>query len=164
MAEPVTVEISFFELVADYDRPRFHLGVDRTLVIQAIFDALKPWDPHIDDVTVLDSGKTSEQGISIKLPRKRVSLLFGYASCRLTRDHQTWALVDETITILDAALSALMRLTSVTIAMQKTTIGLHLQPRGCILHRDLTSVCRQSTDVIGSRARIDDGNGGEVEQ
>ncbi len=128
MPELVTVPISFFELAAIYERPQLQLWMDRADVVQAIFDALKPWDPAIDDVEIL-SGKPSEQGISLKLPRERVSFFIGPASCKFTRDDASWQAAAETIEILNTAVSALTRSSGVKVALQKTAIALHIQPR-----------------------------------
>ena len=103
--------------------------MDRANVVQGIFDALKPWDPAIDDVDILSAGKPSEQGISLKLPLKRVSFIFGPASCKFTWDNASWQAVDEAIEILDTAISALTRSSGVKVALQKTAIALHIQPR-----------------------------------
>lgn len=90
MAELVTIPISIFEFAVDYERPEFKLWMDRASVVQGIFDALKPWEPRIDDVDAITTGKASEQGFAIKLPLKRVSFFFGPASCRFTRENVDW--------------------------------------------------------------------------
>jgi hypothetical protein len=60
-------------------------------------------------VDVITTGKISEQGMVIKLPLKRVSFFIGPASCRFTREAVEWQTAGETIAILDAAVSALIR-------------------------------------------------------
>lgn len=129
MPELIVIPISFFEFSVDYERPEFQLLADRANIVQGIFDALKPWDPRIDDVEVLSVGKLSEQGINVKLPLKRVSFFFGPASCKFKRENADWKSADETFAILDTALSALIRLSGVKIAMQRTAIAMHIQPR-----------------------------------
>jgi hypothetical protein len=129
MAEPVKIPISFFEVAADYERPDLKLWADRAVIVQGIFDALRPWDIGIDDVEPHNTGKPSEQGVTFKLPLKRVAFFFGAASCRFTRDDADWNSAEETATILDTALAALMRLGGVQIAMKKTAISMHIQPR-----------------------------------
>ena len=129
MPELVTIPISYFELVVEYERPEWKLWADRGSVIEAIFDSLKPWNPNIDDVEFLNSGKTSEQGVNLKLPLKRVSLFFSPVSYRFTQQNPDWQSSDETIAILDHALSSLIRLSGIKIATQKAEIGMHIQPR-----------------------------------
>lgn len=90
MAEIVTIPVSFFELVADYERPEIHLLIDRGAVVQGIFDALKRWNPSIDDIEFHTTGKHSEQGVTFKLPAKRISFFFGGAACRFVRDAVDW--------------------------------------------------------------------------
>ena len=129
MAELVTIPISIFEFTVDYKRPEFKLWTDRVSIVQSIFDALKPWEPRIDDVEGVTTGKTSEQGFTIKLPLKRVSFFFGTASFKFTRENVDWQLVEETIAIFDAAASALIRSSGVAMGPKKTAVSLHLQPK-----------------------------------
>jgi len=129
MAELVTIPISIFELAADYERPEFKIWMDRASVVQGIFDALKPWEPRVDDVDAVTAGKTSERGFTIKLPLKGVSFFFGPASCKFTRENVDWQTAEETIGILDAAVSALIRRSSIAMGPKSTAISLHLQPK-----------------------------------
>jgi hypothetical protein len=129
MPEPVTIPISIFQFEVDYERPEFKLWMDRASVVQAIFDALKPWEPRIDDIDAVTTGKASEQGFTIKLPLKRVSFFFGPASCKFTRENVDWQSAEETIAILDAAVSALIRSSGVALGPKNTAISLHLQPK-----------------------------------
>ena len=73
MAEFVTIPISIFELGVNFERPDFRLWLDRASVVQGVFDALKPWEPNVDDIESITAGKASEQGFTLKLPLKRVS-------------------------------------------------------------------------------------------
>jgi hypothetical protein len=129
MAELVTIPISFIEIVIEYDGPKLALCTDRGTLWQAIFDALKPWGAGIDDVEIRASGKLSEQGITIKIPGKRVAFFFGPASAKFTRDDIAWDLAEETFLILDAALSTLVRFGGVGIASKNIALSLHVQPR-----------------------------------
>ena len=128
MAEPVKIPISTFEFVLDYERPQIKLLLDRISVVQAVFDALKPWDPRIDDLDVVTTGKASEQGVTIKLPRKRASFFFGAASCKFASEGVDWQSVDETIAVLDAAVGALVRSAGVAGGRTTAVVYLHLQP------------------------------------
>jgi hypothetical protein len=129
MIELVTIPISVFEITIDYERPEFRLWIDRAAVVQAIFEALKPWELRIDDVVAITTGKPSEQGFTIKLPLKRVSFFFGAASCTFTRENLDWPTAEETIAILDAALSALVRTSGVALGPKRIAVSLHLQPK-----------------------------------
>jgi len=129
MAESVTIPISLFEFSVDYKRPEFRLWMDRASVLQGVFEALSPWDPRVDDVDAVTTGKASEQGVVIKLPLKRVSFFFGPASCRFTRENVDWQAVDETISILDSAISALTSLGGVVLGRKISVVSLHVQPK-----------------------------------
>ena len=113
----------------DFERPEFKLWMERASVVQGIFDALKPWNPRLDDVDAVTTGKASEQGLTIKLPLKRVLFFFGPASCKFTRESVDWESAEESISILDTAVSALIRFGGVAIGTKSTAISLHLQPR-----------------------------------
>ncbi len=129
MSELISIPMSYFEVIADYEDPNVTLWLDRAAVVQNIFDALKPWSINVDNVEIVTSGLPSEQGIKFKLPEKRASFFFGPASCRFTKDNPVWASAEETITILDTALSTLIRLSGITIKSQRTLIALHFQPK-----------------------------------
>jgi hypothetical protein len=129
MAELVTIPISFFEIEIDYERPDVKFLSDRASIVQGIFDALKPWNPSVDDIEPRTTGKFSEQGVNFKLPLKRVAFFFGPASCRFARDDANWDLAEETIAIIETSLAALIQLSGVTMGTKKTAIGVHIQPR-----------------------------------
>ena len=129
MAELATIPISFFEVTNEYEWPNLLPWVDRAPILQSIFDGLRAWSPHVDDVEILSAGKISDQGFIIRLPLKRVALFFGPAYCRFSRDAVDWGLADETIAIFDAALTAFVKLSDVVIARRRTSIGLHIQPK-----------------------------------
>jgi hypothetical protein len=129
MPEIVAIPISYFEVVIEYAEPNIQLSLDRAVVVQAIFSALKPWNINVDDVEVIQTGKPSEQGVKFKVPEKKCSFFFGPASCKFTKDDADWSSADETIHILDTALSALVRQGGITVAAQKTLVALHLQPK-----------------------------------
>ncbi|MBZ5727923.1 MAG: hypothetical protein LAP87_23380 [Acidobacteriia bacterium] len=77
----------------------------------------------------ITTGKASEQGFTIKLPLKRVTFFFGPASCKFTRESVDWQTSEETIAILDAGISALVRSSDVVMGRKNTAISLHLQPK-----------------------------------
>jgi hypothetical protein len=129
MPEIVTTPLSYFEVVFEYAEPNIQLAMNRAAVVQAIYTALKPWHISIDDMEVIQTGKPSEQGVKFKIPEKKSSFFFGPASCKFTRDDTNWTLAEETIQILDAALSALKSSAGITLASQKTLVALHLQPK-----------------------------------
>jgi hypothetical protein len=129
MPEKVTIPISYFQYDADYVRPLVSIWMDRANLVQAIFDTLQPWKLEINNVDPITTGKASEQGIKIKLPEKRVTLFFGPASCRFTRENADWASAEEVIQILRSFLTTLTKVSGAALANQKTSISLHLQPR-----------------------------------
>jgi hypothetical protein len=58
MAELVTIPITVFEINIDYKQPDLKISADRATVVQGIFEALKPWNPNVDDIEPRTTGKT----------------------------------------------------------------------------------------------------------
>jgi len=129
MAQPITIPLSFVELVVNYERPNIKAFEDRAGILQTVFEALSPWSPKLDDVEPLSSGKLSEQGLMFKLPLKQSSMFFGPVFCRFTRDNVDWGEAEETIKIFDASLSAFLKLTGLTAGVKTAAVGVHLQPK-----------------------------------
>jgi hypothetical protein len=129
MPELITIPISFFEYVADFERPAFALWLDRAKVVEAMFDALGPWKPTIDNVEVITTGKNSEQGVNFKLPEKRVAFFFGPMSCKFTKEAADWSSAEEIISILDAARSTLIESSGAVVLVQRTALVMHFQPK-----------------------------------
>ena len=77
----------------------------------------------------VNSGKTSEQGVNLKLPLKRASLFFGTGLSRFTWHNADWQSSNETLEIIDCAIASLIRLSGIKISKQKAEIGMHIQPR-----------------------------------
>jgi hypothetical protein len=104
MAQPVSIPLSFVELVVRYEHPNVLAFNDRAAVLQTIFDALHPWSPKLDDVepTVF---------------------------CRVRRDNIDWSESEETIVIFEAALTALIKLTGLSQGPKTAAVGVHLQPK-----------------------------------
>jgi hypothetical protein len=129
MAELVTIPIAVFEIVTDYERPELALWVDRKVPVHAIFDALKPWSPNVDDMEARTTGKISEHGVNFKLPNQRVAFFFGPTYCTFIQEAASWQNAAETLKILTALHAALTANTSIVLAARKTSIALHIQPR-----------------------------------
>lgn len=129
MPEKVAIPISFFEYTAEFSRPVLAALMDRAHIVQAVFDALMPWKADIDNLEPITTGKPSEQGVSFKLPEKRVKFFFGAGSCKFTKDDANWAVAEETITILRSALEAFKKTSGAEISLQNTAVMLHLQPQ-----------------------------------
>jgi hypothetical protein len=129
MPELVTVPVSFVEILIDFERPDVRIWLDRATIVQDVFDALLPWNAEVDDIEAVTTGKTSEQGVTFKIPLKRISFFVGSAYCRFTRDALDWRLAAETLVILNALLGVLLKSTRLVLAARKTRIALHIQPR-----------------------------------
>lgn len=129
MSEIVTIPISFFEAIFEFERANVEVWAARAPIAQAVFDALQPWAANIDDIESVTTGKISEQGLTARLPLKQVALFFGPSYCRFSRDAIDWSLANETIEIFHAAAMAYRRISGSTVRKIKTAVGLHLQPK-----------------------------------
>jgi hypothetical protein len=129
MSEIVSTPISFFDLEIEYEKPDFKVAAERAPVVQMIWDALRPWNITIDDLEIVTTGKVSEQGIRFRLPQKSSMFFLGAASCRFVRDNMGWNIAEETITIIDAAVTALLSSSSIKFSKYKTTVVIHAQPK-----------------------------------
>jgi hypothetical protein len=129
MPELVTIPDSLVEILIDFERPDVRIGSDRAPIVQDVFDALRPWNADVDDIEAVTTGKTSEQGVTFKIPLKHISFFVGPAYCRFTRDVLDWQLAEETLVILNALLAALLKSTGLVLAARKTKVAFHIQPR-----------------------------------
>ncbi|MEO6801773.1 MAG: hypothetical protein ABI197_00865 [Granulicella sp.] len=129
MSERVSIPIAIFEVTSEYARPDLRLLMDRVRVVEALFEAFKPWDIKVDDIEVVSEGKPSEQGIKFKLSTKRISFFVGAGSCKFTHDNANWESAEETIKILSLGLDTLIEVNKIKVAAYKTAIAMHLQPK-----------------------------------
>ncbi len=129
MSQLVTIPISTFEIAIEYEIPSVRLWVDRTQVIEAMFEAFRPWALNFDDIDVIDQGKNSDKGLRFRLPLKRASFFLGAAYCRFSQDDANWSMMPDAVAILQAGVSMLLEVAKVRKSNQRTTLALHLQPK-----------------------------------
>lgn len=129
MSELISIPISFFEATFIYKEPNVGLWLDRANVVQALFEALKSWQIDVDNIEVITTGKPSEQGIKFKLPQKQIAFFFGPTLCKFSKDNADWASAEETIVVMDRAVSALTKSGNVEVANIEAVIALHMQPK-----------------------------------
>ena len=103
--------------------------MDRAAIVEAVYEALRPWNINVDNIEVITTGKPSEQGVKFKVPEKQASFFFGASTCKFTRDGTNWQTAEETIKILDAALSAFHQHSNTKVKTFKTAVALHVQPK-----------------------------------
>lgn len=132
MAERIIIPISTLDIIVDYETPSVRLWADRfraVEVIEALFDALKPWGVNLDDIEGVDQGKNSEKGVRYRLPRKKASFFFSGAFCRFTQDDANWVQAQESLAILNTGVATLMKLASLRKATQHASLAFHFQPK-----------------------------------
>jgi len=153
MPELITIPISFFEATFNYQEPNVGLWLDRTNVVQALFTALKPWHIAIDNVEVITTGKPSEQGIRFRLPEKQVAFFFGPTLCKFSKDNADWGSAEETITVMDAVVSALKRSGNIEIAAVETVIAMHVQLKSLPFMRLLAPFVPAQLAALGGEVK-----------
>ncbi|HEY4365012.1 MAG TPA: hypothetical protein VGN17_28875 [Bryobacteraceae bacterium] len=129
MAEPVTIPISIFEVTIRYERPLIRLLVERADIIQALFDSFAEFEPNADDLEVLSAGKTTEQGIRLRLASEKITLFFGAAYCKFSKEEPAWPEADSLFSRLERFLSILTKCSGVVLGKRTSVLSLHLQLR-----------------------------------
>ena len=127
MSEQVTIPISIFELTVSYEKPVFRLLADRTEVVQALFDSFAGLDPNIDDLELLNAGKTAEKGIRIRSASQRITFFFGAVSCNFTKEAALWTEADNILGALDTFDDHATTVGGVTLGKKNSVLSLHLQ-------------------------------------
>lgn len=129
MPELVTIPNSFFEYTAEYERPIISLWLERAKIVQAVYDALSPWNVRPENIEAKNEGKPVEQGFLIRIPNKGVTFFFGPVKFRFSITGADWQQLEDIISLIDTALTALLQSSGSTVKNQKTVIGLHMQPK-----------------------------------
>jgi hypothetical protein len=127
MPEKVNIPISRFEYRADYIRPNIAVLLERATLVKAMFEAMLKWHVGVDGLEPITTGKTSEQGLKVKLPEKKITMFFGASYCTFIKEDADWNTAQEVIEILNSFLQTL-RQGGVHLGLQKTTVSLHIQP------------------------------------
>jgi hypothetical protein len=129
MPELISIPISTIEIVIEYVRPNMRFLMDRVDTVEALFEALKPWNVTVDDVEIVSDGKPSERGVKLRLPIVHASFFFGASSCRFTRDDIDWGATEDTVALLDLILKTVAGSSPVGFGDIRTAVALHLQPK-----------------------------------
>ncbi len=129
MPAEITIPFSVFELTVQYNKPNIRLMAERAGAVEALFAAFAPWNPQLDDMEVLTSGKPTEQGVQIKIASQNASFFFGATYCKFVKNSAVWAQADGILEVLTAALDALHRATNIVYGGRTSVLTLHLQPK-----------------------------------
>jgi hypothetical protein len=129
MPAEITIPLSTFELSVAYDKPNIKLMADRVAPVQALFAALAPWAPDLDDMEIISTGKPSEQGVKIRIASQKAAFFFGATECKFTKEAAIWAEADEILRLLATALDALAESSGITYGKRIAILSLHLQPK-----------------------------------
>jgi|SRR5271165_1607383 len=129
MPEQITIPISMFEVTIRYEKPVIRLLADRAEIIQALFDAFGEYEPNADDLEVVSTGKTTEQGIKLRLASQRINLFFGATLCKFTKEVAIWAEADTILSTLVTFARILTETGGVALGEKNSVLSLHLQPK-----------------------------------
>lgn len=111
----------------NYKKPVIRLLADRADIIQGLFDAFGEFEPNADGLEVISVGKTTEQGIRLRIASQGITLFFGATYCKLTKDAASWAEADAILRILDRFLTILAERSDVSPGRRTSVLSLHLQ-------------------------------------
>jgi hypothetical protein len=127
MPAAITIPISTFELSITYQKPAIRLMADRVTVLEALFAALEPWSPDVDEMEIITTGKPSEQGVKIRISTQKASFFFSATVCKFIKESANWSDADEVQRLIEAAVTALAQASGVVFGKQVTILSLHLQ-------------------------------------
>jgi hypothetical protein len=129
MPAAITIPISTFELSVTYEKGAIRLmALDRAAVLEALPAGFGPWNPQLDDIELITTGKLSEQGVKIRIPNQQASFFFGAASCKFVKESASWPQADETLHLIETALNTLVQTSGVRFIKWVAMISIHLQP------------------------------------
>jgi hypothetical protein len=129
MADPVTIPISIFDVTVKYQEPvvRLMSEAGRADVIQALFNGFAKLEPNADGLEIINSGKTTEQGIRLRFPSQMITMFFGVASCKFTKESAAWPEADAMLEILDTFLTTLAAKGGTSYGKKTSVLSLHIQ-------------------------------------
>jgi hypothetical protein len=127
MLAAITIPISTFELSIIYQKPEIRLMGDRVGLVQALFDALAPWNPDLDEMEVITTGKPSEHGIKIRVGSQKASFFFSATGCKFVKEAANWSDAEEILRLLGTVLTTLVETCGVAFAKQVAILSLHLE-------------------------------------
>lgn len=129
MAEQVKIPISTFELTVHYAKPVIQMLAARAPLVQALFDSFAEFQPNFDDLELVTTGKTSEQGIRFRIASQNISLFLGAMTCKFTKDGAVWSEADKILSILQTFLQIIEKVGGVVFGNKFSVLSLHLQPK-----------------------------------
>jgi hypothetical protein len=91
-----------------------------------VFSDLKP---NPDDLEIISTGKTTEQGIRLRIPSQGITLFFGAAACKFTKESAVWAEVDQILGNAQRFVHLLVEVGGVVLGRKITILTLHIQPK-----------------------------------
>jgi hypothetical protein len=150
MAEQITIPISAFELTVWFKTIAVRMLADRAQLVQSLFDSFAQFKPAPDDLEAITTGKTSELGVRLRLASRGITLFFGAASCKITKDAATWPEADATLAIIATFLEILVQYAGVELGRKNTIISIHVQPKTKSFKEILSPFVDERLKKIGS--------------
>src|SRR5271154_3773216 len=129
MAEPITIPISIFEVTIRYEKPVIRLLADRVAIVQALFDTFAEYELNPDDLEAVTSGRTTDQGIKLRLASQRINLFFGATGCKFTKEGAVWAEADKILGVLTNFVNILTSMSDARLGNKNVILSLHLLPK-----------------------------------
>jgi hypothetical protein len=112
------------------------LSADRVNLVDDLFSSFHEFGPSVDDMEVLTTGKTSEQGIRLKLRGERITMFVGASSCKFVKDGAVWKEADRVLGMLATFLRVVTNVKGTELGSKTSILSLHLQPKN-VAFRDI---------------------------
>ncbi len=143
------------EYQARYAKPVLSLVMNRADTVEAIFDALLPFNFQLQNMDVFTEGNITAQKIGFRLPERNINFQFSAEFCTFVKQGATWRTAEEDLAVLEAAEGALLRSKNIEVAARSVTISMHLQLLDTHLH-DVMAPFLPAAFLSSKDPRLDD--------
>ncbi|MGO9060086.1 MAG: hypothetical protein ACLQU2_22300 [Candidatus Binataceae bacterium] len=129
-AEKAKPLLAFVEWQAAYQSPNFELSVRGPAIMAAVFNAFKPWNITLANVSAKQSPTNAgEVGIVFSLLNSKVVFNVGIGSATLVVTNPDWSSEEQLVAQIAAAgLQAVQSSTGVAIRQYVISLSMHLKP------------------------------------
>ncbi len=128
MADLVKIPSAAAEYQARFERPCIgFIGSDRPRVVEAIVDALLPFNFHLANSDIVTTGGLADQKVNFRIPDRGIAIHFTAEEYRFTKEGSSWATAEDDSKVLLAAEQALLEGSSAKVSQCMVTLAMHLQ-------------------------------------
>lgn len=124
-----------------YREPIFDLDELDSEIVQAAFNAFRPWNISLENVKVKeDAANLAEEATTLTLFGGRITFSVTPGGCAIAVANPSWAEVDLIVNVCTAGVAAVLEASEASLDKQVASIAMHLSPQpGANSLTDLTS-------------------------